>query len=494
MVRLSVTKNQPYLTGFPTQICGKIRRSLQDSIARHRQQLRETSICSYGLQFSHLLPPEYLNELSTSKRVRHYCNVVVFWAWLAMILEANASLAKGVSLIQAWAKEAGIPRPAKDTGAFSKGRERLSIDFIRAVAAKINESLAAGIRPEDTYRGHIIKSIDGSSMAADDTEANQIQYPQPSSQKPGCGFPVMGIMGVLNHAHGGWEDFVEGEQSAHDAPIYRKLLHCFKAGDILCGDRAFCTYELKATMCSMDVDTLMRLHQARHRALDWRKGKRIGKNQRIVTWKKPVKQSASSTMSAQEWAQLPEKMSIRLIRFYYRDRNGCKRRMVLATTLLDHETYDWKELAALYAQRWDIELRLRDVKTTLKMEHLRAKKPETLRKNLIMSLIAYNLIKASSQQAAQNAGEDLRLISFKGALDTIVANTSRYLRRQKHVRVMARIWSETIEMIAENLIDLRPDRQEPRALKKRPKSFSYLTKPRHVFKEIPHRGKSRSCA
>ena len=111
-------------------------------------------------------------------------------------------------------------------------------------------------------------------MALDDTAENQAEYPQPTSQKPGCGFPVMSIMGVLNHAHGGWEDFVEGEQSAHDSPIFHKLLHCFEAGDILCGDRAFCTYELMATLHSRDVDTVMRLHQARHRVLNKAQGQK----------------------------------------------------------------------------------------------------------------------------------------------------------------------------------------------------------------------------
>jgi len=489
-----VNKNQPFLTGFPTQICGKIRRSLQASIRAHRQQLRESSITTHGMQFSHILPADFLHELSTSRRLRHYGNVTVFWTWLAMILETNASLSRGVSLVQAWPKEAGLPHPASDTGAFSKGRTRLSLNFMKRVAEKINQHLSAHIRPEDTYKGHIVKSIDGSSMLGDDTLSNQTVYPQPSTQKKGCGFPVMGIMGVLNHAHGGWEDFVEGEHTAHDAPIYRKLLHCFDKGDILCGDRAFCSYELMATMQQMGVFSLMRLHQARHRSLDWRKGRRIGKNQRIVTWKKPLSQPGGSTMSEEEWKALPATMTVRLIRFYYEDRSGLKRRMVLVTTLVDAVKYDWLELSALYAQRWEIELRLRDVKTTLKMEHLHAKTPETMRKNLLMSLITYNLIKTSSQEAAQRAGEDLRLISFKGALDTILANAQRYLRRQKHCRMITQIWEETLDMIVEKLIRPRPFRHEPRAQKKRPKPYSLLTETRHLFQEIPHKGQPRSNA
>jgi hypothetical protein len=489
-----VTNNQPFLSGFPTQICGSMRRRLQDVIAAKWRSLTESSIATYAMQFSHILPADFLHGLSVSKRIRHYCNVVVFWAWLAQILEANASLSKAVSLVQAWCADLGLPVPGEDTSAYSKGRGRLEPEFLISVNRRINNHLTARIRPEDTYLGHIVKSIDGSFMALDDTEGNQVEYPQPSSQKPGCGFPVMGIMGVLNHSHGGWEDFANGKQSAHDAPIFHRLLHCFNPGDILCADRAFCTYELMSTLHEKEVHTLMRLHQARHRKLDWRKGKKIGANQRLFIWKMPANQPSGSTLDAAGWAALPAEMEVRLIRFYFEDRDGKKRRMVLATTLTDHEKYDWLELAALYAQRWDIELRLRDVKTTLGMEHLRVKTPENARKTLQMALIAYNLIKSSCQEAAHSAGKDLRLMSFKGALDTIVANTARYLRRQKHGMKIRKIWESTIAMIAEKVIDFRPFRHEPRAQKKRPKSYSYLTKPRAEYQEIPHRGNHRALA
>lgn len=489
-----MTSNQPFLTGFPTQICGRLRRNLQDAIAAKRKQLAESSIATYALQFSHILPADFMASNSLSQRVRHYCNVVVFWAWLAQILEANSSLSKAVSLIQSWCDEAGLPRPSEDTGGYSKGRGRIKIEFLQAVQARINAHLNSRIRPEDTYQGHIIKSIDGSTLELEDTEANQLEYPQPSTQKPGCGFPIMGIMGVLNHSHGGWEDFAHGTYTAHDATVSHQLLHCLNPGDILCGDRAFCTYQLISSLLEKGAFSIMRLHPSRHRALDWREGKKLGKNQRLVTWKKPAQQPSGSPLSAAEWEALPQTLGIRLIRFYYQDRDGKKRRMVLATTLMDSAKYDWQELAAIYAGRWDIELRLRDVKTTLQMERLRVKTPETARKTLAMSQIAYNLIKATCQQAGHESGADHRQISFKGALDTIVANTARYLRRQKHTHIIKKIWESILEMISEKVIDLRPHRHEPRAIKKRPKNFSYLTAARSIFKEIPHRGKLRNFA
>lgn len=446
------------------------------------------------MQFAHILPAEFLHQHSSSKRLRHYCNVVVFWAWLAQIMEANASCSKAVSLVQAWCDEAQLPRPSGDTGAYCKARNRIKLEFLQLIRRRINAYLNARVREEDKYKGHVVKSLDGSSVQLDDTFENQQVYPQPSSQKPGCGFPVMGIMGVLNHAHGGWEEFAVGVHTAHDAPVAHKLLDNFSKGDLACGDRAFCTYELIAGISQRGAHSLMRLHQARHRALDFRRGKNMGRNQRLVTWKKPKKQPLSSPLTQEQWAALPATMEIRLIRFWYEDRDGKKRRMVLATTLLDAEQYDWDELAGIYAQRWDIELRLRDVKTTLGMEQMRVKHPNTAHKTLEMTIIAYNLIKATCQQAAHEGNEDIRMISFKGALDTLVANTSRFLSHQKHPHKIREIWRSIIEMVGEKLIDLRPFRQEPRAIKRRPKSFSYLTSRRAEFKETPHRGKTHSFA
>ena len=489
-----MTKKQPFLPGFPTTICGRIRRRLQDVIAARRKQLAESSISTYALQFSHILTPHFLEEQSTSRRRRHFCNVTIFWAWVAQILEANASCAKAVSLVQAWCDDVDIPRPSSATGAYCTARQKMGIAFLRAIRDRVNAYLQARVRAEDKYEELVVKSIDGSSVQLADTPANQAEYPQPKGQKTGCGFPVMGIMGVLNHSHGGWERFATSTGTAHDAKVAHEVLDCFGEGDLACADRAFCTYELITKLLGQGAHSLMRLHQARHKVLDFRRGKKIGKNQRLVTWQKPRSQPATSQLSKEQWDALPAKQEIRLIRFPYVDRAGKKRNMVLATTLLDPERYDREDLATIYAHRWDIELRLRDVKTTLRMEKLEVKSPAMARKTLEITMIAYNLVRSTCQEAAQEAGEDLREMSFKGALDTLVSNTMRYRGRQKQSGKIKEIWRDIISIVGEKVVDARPGRQEPRAVKRRPKPFSFLTKPRAEFKEVPHRGSYRSCA
>jgi IS4 transposase len=146
----------------------------------------------------------------------------------------------------------------------------------------------------------------------------------------------------------------------------------------------------------------MRLHQARDRALDWRKGKKISPHERLVTWKRPY-QPLGSGLSSEEWNALPATLELRLIKVSYQNRSGNKGELVLVTTLLDHQDYDGIELADLYARRWDIELKLRDLKTTLGMEFFAVKSPDMAHKTLWMSLIAFNLIRALMQRAASEA-------------------------------------------------------------------------------------------
>ncbi|MDA0765570.1 MAG: transposase [Verrucomicrobia bacterium] len=163
----------------------------------------------------------------------------------------------------------------------------------------------------------------------------------------------------------------------------------------------------------------MRLHQMREKGFTLRKGKRIGKNERLVTWIKPAHKPKSTELSDDEWDQLPATMEMRMISFWHEDRDGAKKKMVLATTLLDNDTFDWIELGELYATRWDIELRLRDVKTTLGMEALNVKTPDMAGKSLAMALLGFNLVKAICGRSVGHHPEKWKLISFKGALDAI---------------------------------------------------------------------------
>lgn len=485
---------QPLLTGFPRTVLATAKRRLQAALRGQRAAALRQSICGYALMFSRFLPGSLLEEIDPTARQRHFGHVPVFWAWLAQILETNASCSKAVSLIQAWSRANGLSMPSGDTGGYCQARRRIQPEFLAGVHARILRGLAAGIRSSDLWHGHVLKAIDGSSVQLIDTPGNQRAYCQPLGQKPGCGFPTMGIVGVLNLCHGGWEGFVTCPHTAHDSAIAPRLLKYVGEGDVLLGDRAFCTYELIALLREKGAHAVMRLHQARHAKLDWRKGKKVSAIERLIVWKKPRLQPAGSTMDAETWRALPEELVLRYIKLGYEDRCGTKRMLVIVTTLLDDVKYDALEVASLYVRRWDIELKLRDVKTTLGMERFDVRTPEMAGRTLWMMVIACNLLRSLMQRAAIVAGKPVAHMSFKGILDHAVASHESYLAHRGKPRCLAAHHDGVVESCAEKVIDIRPFRREPRAIKRRPKGYPLLTSHRKIFKETPHRGRPRSAA
>jgi len=225
-----------------------------------------------------------------------------------------------------------------------------------------------------------------------DTPANQKAYPQPSSQKQGCGFPTMEVVGLLNLSHGGWEAHKTCRWNRHDSRAASSLVQYLGGGDLLLADRAFCSYELIARCQQRGAQVLMRLHQARHKALRWNKGKRINSHERLVIWQRPEWRPGSA-LPRKLWEQLPATLDLRLIKLNYENRSGEQGELILVTTLTDDVRHDGIELAELYARRWDIEVKLRDLKTTLGLEFLAVKSPRLAHKHLWMGIIACNLLR-----------------------------------------------------------------------------------------------------
>lgn len=487
-------KKQPNLTGFPTTIFATAKRRLQAVVRRARERTLCESLSGYALLFEEVLPPGFMREIDPTKRQRSFGHVPVFWAWLAQILEGNASCQRALGLIQGWNQSQGLPVPASDTSSYCQGRGRFKVEFLERIAGRVVEHLAGRVSEGERWQGLTLKAIDGSSVQLLDTPDNQQCYPQPSSQKPGCGFPVMGMVGVLNLSHGGWEGFATCQANRHDVRVAQDMLDLVSEGDLLLGDRGFCSYELITRILERGGDVLMRLHQARHRKLDWRRGKRISRFERLVSWSKPAKQPATSNLPAKEWAALPEELTLRCIRMGTENRQGKKRKMIVVSTLTDTERYDGVELFELYARRWDIELKLRDIKTTLGMEHLEVLSPEMAHKTLWILMIAYNLLRILMAQAAFIANKPLRQMSFKAILDLVrsVHESFRPLAGRPRLRAAHR--ADIIDICATKTIDERPFRSEPRVVKRRPKSYAYLTAPRNRYVEIPHRENYRKSA
>ena len=478
---------QPVLTNFPSTIIASAKRRLQASIREFRASVIRDSLSGYSVLFADVLPRRFLARIDPTQRQRSFGHVPVFWAWLAQILEGNASCQRALSLLQAWYHSSKLPIPQSGTGGYCQGRLRLTTSFLSQVHGRVLASLCRRRRAVDLWHGLQLIAIDGSSLQLSDTPANQEAYPQPSRQQPGCGFPVMGITGILNLSHGGWEAIECSDYREHDARVAQRMTAHIGEGDLLLADRAYCSYQLIATLQQRGAHVLMRLHQARHRVLDWRQGRRLSQIARLVTWQKPIKRPKGSELSQQEWDALPEEMEVRMIKMGFEDRSGRRRDMIVVTTLLDNNQHDEYELSELYARRWDIELKLRDLKTTLGLEMLDVRTPEMARKTVLMMMIANNLIRTVMQQAATEAGRPVWQMSFKGILDLTLASHQSFRPLATSHRLAKERRQKFIEICATKVLNIRPYRHEPRAVKRRPKSHAYLTKPRGIYREIPHR-------
>ena len=195
-------QNEPFLAGFSKQLYGKTKRGLQAAMQKLRVSALRDSLSGYAQLFDDVLPAEFLAAADPTLRNRHFGHRPVFWAWVGQILEQNASCSRALGLIQAWSIKVGLRPPVGDTSAYCKARGRVKESFLQEVHARTVGHLQRRVRSCDRWHGFDLKAFDGSSTTLMDTPANQSAYPQPSSQKEGCGFPVMGMVGLLNLSHG----------------------------------------------------------------------------------------------------------------------------------------------------------------------------------------------------------------------------------------------------------------------------------------------------
>jgi hypothetical protein len=334
------------------------------------------------------------------------------------------------------------------------------------------------------WHGFWVKVVDGTTTSLPDTPKNQRAYPQQGSQKPGCGFPLLKLVGVFSLSTGALLDYARGDKHQHELGLLHRLMHLFKAGDLVLSDRGFSTYSLLALLLARDVHSLFRLHQAR--PADLRKAKRLGKKDRLFVWDKPLLRPRYLPKAI--WKTIPGQLSVRVLRFSLQVPGFRVRSVTLVTTLLDPQKYPAEELACLYAERWRVELWFRDIKTSLGMEVLRCKTPGLVHKELEMFFIAYNLIRCLMAEAGLRHNVGMNWLSFKGTVDSL-RQFAAAIAQARSCKKQKQLLDRLLEIMARDRLPERSGRYEPRAVKRRPKPYPVLNRPRDRFKEIPHRNR-----
>jgi hypothetical protein len=467
----------PFFPLFRGQLFGRPPRSARERLRQEARQLQRASLGKLTGLFAHYIPPSLLAPTAkgAGSRQRIFSTRTTFWAFLAQVLSPQSSCRETLRKLQAWqAACTSQMASSSSTSAYCQARSRLSLDWLK----KIHERVAAEVHKRsfgDQEFGRPVKVIDGTSASMPDTPANQKRWPQTKAQKPGCGFPFVKLVGLFHLSNGVLIDWAEGSKHDHEAKLFPSLWKHLYRGDVLLGDRGFCSYAAMAALWSRGVDTLMRKHQALK--LTFRSGKRLGPRDRLICMKRPLQPVGQWSKS--EWKKLPSTLMVRMVEIRVRQPGFRVQRYVVLTTLTDPQQWPLERLGQLYFKRWSVELFFRDIKISMGMDVLRCKSPAMVRKEIVMHAIAYNCIRGIMQRAAATYEAPLERISFKGTVDALRQWADAIHIHHDKPRKQAEMINVLLRLLAEDTVPLRPDRVEPRVKKRRPKGYQLMTRPRH---------------
>jgi hypothetical protein len=372
---------------------------------------------------------------------------VTVWLFMLQVLNGNVA-------ITALRHLSGMVMQASS---YCEARKRLPLELFAKLFDAMSQ--AAGVVREQSSQalihGRRVLLGDVTTFSMPDTEALCKHFGYPAGQRQGLGFPVGRLLGVIDALTGCVLMAMGGPLFTHEAREMLTLHPLLKRGDILVADRGFCSYLQIARLLEHGVDVVMHLHQRRKTSplRDW-----------IETWTKPLKRP--DWMSLALWEQIPQTIQIRIVRYSVTGRNGRRRQIYVATTLLDKIAYPPELIQQIYGHRWNIETCFNQLKTHAKMNTLKCKDVDGVIKELIMYLIVWNLVRMTMMKFAQRAGVSVWRVSF---IDT--------------VRCLCMLLQGPRPKKMDLLLNPhRPGRWEPRKLKRRIKEYDLLTEPRQNLK------------
>ena len=464
---------------------------VQSTNARSRGQfdsVRDQLDQDQGLPFLKLLSRSLVEascrHCNHAWRERVYTPWITLGLFLSQVLSDDHSCDDSVDRFQKYRYDQGLPSVSPETTSYCEARQRLPEKLAWDLVRRTGQSIQRSAKSSWLFHGRAVKIVDGSTVTMPDTPENQAAYPQLKTQAPGLGFPIARILVVFSLAVGTVLEAAigpyQGKQTSELA-LLRLVIDQFQGGEIVLADRFFGSYWVIAALQARGVDVVVRLHQARK--ADFRRGRRLGREDHLVTWTKPA--HVPAWMSRAVYGAMPARITVRELRVRVKDKTKRVRDLVIVTTLVDSGIYKAAELGGLFRQRWHAELDLRSLKTEMRMEMLRTRSPAMVRKEIGMHLLAYNLIRGIMAEAARAKEIKPRTISFKGSLHTVRAFEASHL--YDPVRIEADL-PRLLELIGKKRVGDRPDRYEPRAVKRRPKPHPRLTMPRKAAKRLIRRG------
>ena len=438
---------------------------------------------SEELAFADVLPEEQIQQAFDEEEASFaqdedaiYTPPLTLWAFLYQVFfkEEERSCAAAVARVVVLLVALGKKPPSDDTGAYCRARAKLSEKVIRRLACDVADGCERAVPRRWLWHGRHVKLVDGSTVSMPDTEANQDAYPQHGAQKEGLGFPIARIVVLLSLATAMVSDMAigpyQGKETGETA-LFRELLERLHRGDIVLADRYYCSYFMICLLMELGVDFVVRLHQKR--TADFRRGRRLGQGDHVVVWMRPPR---PDWMDLETYQRMPQTIEVREVEVQVSQPGFRVESLVVVTTLVDANKYTKEDLAELYHKRWLAELDIRAIKCTLGMDVLRCKTPQMVHREIWTCLLAYNLIRKTILQAARREGLSPRQLSFTAAMQKIAASYQTLVLLDE--AIAAQLIQFHLTHLAGHEVGNRPDRVEPRAVKRRPKPQALLTKPR----------------
>lgn len=439
-----------------------------------RQQYLQDGNLSLEAVLSEELVSEALNTIEVCWKDRIYTPLMTLWVFLQQVISADHSCRAAVARLIVHRVGQGLSACSSRTGAYCQARKRLPEEFFATMARGVGKQLEGHAQDEWLWKGHHVYMFDGTTAVMPDTKENREAYPPTPSSKTGTGMPLARIGAIFSLACGVALDVATTKYAGKgtgEVTLLRQLSAMFSKGDVLLADCLMCNWRNLYEFQERGIHIVSRLNKALRKA-DFRKGKSLGKDDHLVQWPKPhIREVGRKAQSA-----MPRQMTVREARVFIKQPGFRTKVIIIVTTLLDPKQYSKEDLADLYRQRWNNELDIRSLKTIMQMECLRCKTPELIRKEIWTHILAYNLVHTIMAQAAVENEVLPRTISFKGTLQVLEAfqplisiPTCRSAARRQELH------QQILEAVATHRVADRPNRIEPRRLKRRSSPYPPFT-------------------
>jgi hypothetical protein len=371
--------------------------------------------------------------------------------------------------------------------AYCQARKRIPLAVFQWLLEATTAAFRSATSGDSRWLGHRVWVVDGSSFSMSDVPELQRHFGQPGGQRKGCGFPVAKWLALFDLTTGMLLRSAVAPLRTHEMSQSSAISRELQPGDLVLGDRGFCSYAHLAILTQRELHAVFRIHQKQ--IVDFSPGRSQakrgtkdlpglprsrwvlaqGKFDQIVNWYKPKRKA--SWMSQEEHDALPGEITVRELRYRVEVKGYRIHEITLVTTLVDAATYPASELADLYYRRWQVEINFRHIKISMKMDVLACQTVDGILKELAVFALAYNLVRSVMMESAKLQGVDPDRIGLVDAVRWLIGSEG----------------GDDLSVLVVN--PKRPGRFEPRVVKRRPKQYMRMTEPRtDLRKRLPMKG------